>query len=150
MKIAVGFDRRGGRLRGSLIGELLSQGHEVLDLGVSPADAAVDYARKALEIADAVLSGRVERAVLVSSSAVGASFVANKVDGIHAGVCADTYTAERGVELGMNVVCLGVELTAAEAAAIVRAFLGATVRVPHAIETPRRRQAATAGAMVAA
>ncbi len=150
MKIAVGFDRRGARLRAAVIGELLAQGHEVLDLGMAGSHADGDYAVKAREAARVVLEGRVDRGGVVSRSAVGASFVANKVEGIRAGACSDTYTAKRGAELGMNLLCLGTQLlTRLEVTEIVRAFVGAkeigTLAPSAAImaQSSRRRRSAS-------
>lgn len=145
MKIAVGFDRRGSRLRSAVIGELASEGHEILDLGVTRAGAGADYESKAQEVAAALLAGTVERGVLVSRSAVGASFVANRIAGVVAGVGSDTYTAERGAELGVRIVCLDARLsTAFEAAEIVRAFTGASsARIPTASTAAEERRSET-------
>lgn len=126
MRIAVAFDRRGARLKSAVIAELMRQGHEVLDLGLADPQTEADYAAKALAAAEAILSGIVERSVVAFGSGVGASFAANKIEGIHAGACSDTYTAQRGAEAGMNLLCLGSDvLTQAEAAEIVRAFVTA-------------------------
>jgi len=139
MKIAVGFDRRGARLRAAVISELVAQGHEVLDLGGDASTSAADYAAKTHDVARAVISGTVERAVIVARSGVGASFVANKIDGVRAGACSDTYTARRGAEYGMNVLCLGAGLlTRTEAAEIVRSFV--SVKPQNAISGLRRLQ----------
>src|SRR5262249_28095180 len=96
MRIAVAFDRRGARLKAAVIAELTLQGHDVLDLGGAGPQTEADYAATAHEAARAILSGTVERGVVSSRSDVGASFVANKIEGIHAGACSDTYTAQRG------------------------------------------------------
>ena len=121
MRIAAAFDEGARGVRDAVVDPLVAQSHEVVDLGTvlgRPEDIALDLARL-------VLAGEVERAILVSSSALAASFFANKIDGIHAGVCADAYDARRGGENGVNLACLGLDLTPAEATGIVRAFVEA-------------------------
>ena len=130
MKIAIGFDRPAAGLRPSIVGELVAQGHDVVEFDGSAAGSAEAYRQSVLAIAELIRSGRAERAILVSSSALRASFVANKIDDIHAGVCVDTYNTQRGGENGMNLACLGIALTSFEAVEIVRAFVDARVRVP--------------------
>jgi ribose 5-phosphate isomerase B len=133
MRIAVGFDPSARGARGAVVDPLVAQSHEVVDLGPGhgrPEDIA-------LELARLVLTGEAGRAILVSSSALAASFFANKIDGVHAGVCTDTYDARRGGENGMNLMCLGTNLTPAETAEIAAAFAGAKVRLQHPI-TPSR------------
>lgn len=124
MKIAVAFELSGRGLREPVVAHLVALSHEVVDLGGSDGGSAEAPVR----IADALLTGRCERGILVSSSALGASFSTNKLDGVHAGVCTDTYDARRGGENGMNLMCLAADLTAGEAAAIVSAFVCAKVR----------------------
>ena len=137
MKIAVASDGRGDSLRRALLAGLAAQGHELVDRGVYPAGGV----EACLDASNAIRTGLVERVILVSSSAFAASLIANRVDGIHAGVCTDTYDARRGGENGMNLMCLGTDLTAKEAAAIVRAFVGARVDVratlARAVSQPR-------------
>jgi ribose 5-phosphate isomerase B len=128
MKVAVAFDHRGVKLRDRVLSELAALGHETLDLGTDRPEPRIDYPDKAREIGEAVRSGEAERAVLVCGSGVGASVAANKLGGIRAAVCHDTYSAHQGVEHDdMNVLCLGSEVLGAELAAeLVRAFLGAS------------------------
>ena len=128
MKVAVSFDHRGVKLRETVL-ELLTQlGHETIDLGVDAPQPRVDYPDKAREVGEAVTGGDAERGLLVCGSGVGASVAANKIAGIRAGLCHDTYSAHQGVEHDdMNVLCLGSEVIGAELAGeLVRAFLGAT------------------------
>ena len=126
MKVAVGFDHRGVRLRAVVL-EALS-GHSVVDLGTDTDTPRIDYPDKAREIGEAILSGDAERAVFVCGSGVGASVAASKLPGIRAAVCHDVYSAHQGVEHDdMNVLCLGSEVVGAELAVdLVRAFLGAS------------------------
>jgi ribose 5-phosphate isomerase B len=127
MRVAVAFDHRGVKIRESLL-ELLAQlGHEVLDLGTDASEPRVDYPDKAREIGEALTGGEAERGILVCGSGVGASVAANKVPGVRAGLCHDTYSAHQGVEHDdMNVICLGSGVIGADLASeLVRAFLAA-------------------------
>ncbi len=127
MKIIVAFDHRGTKLREPLLAELARLAHEVVDLGTDAASPRIDYPDKAREVGDALREGEGERGILVCGSGVGASVAANKVRGIRAALCHDTYSAHQGVEHDdMNVLCLGSEVIGAELAAeLVRAFVGA-------------------------
>jgi transaldolase len=127
MKVAVAFDHRGVKLRERLFAELTALGHEAVDLGTDKPEPRIDYPDKAREVGEALRAGEAERAVLVCGSGVGASVAANKLAGVRAAVCHDTYSAHQGVEHDdMNVLCLGSEVIGAELGAeLVRAFLGA-------------------------
>ena len=128
MKVLVAFDHRGTKLRERVLAELELLGHDPVDLGTDQAEPKIDYPDKARELGEALLAGEGERGVLVCGSGVGASVAANKLRGIRAGLCHDTYSAHQGVEHdAMNVLCLGSEIVGAELAAeLVRAFLRAT------------------------
>ena len=127
MRVAVAFDHRGVKLRERVFDALTELGNDVVDLGTDAPEPRVDYPDKAREIGEAVLAGEAERGVLVCGSGVGASVAANKLAGIRAGLCHDTYSARQGVEHDdMNVLCLGSEVIGAELAGeLVRAFLRA-------------------------
>jgi ribose 5-phosphate isomerase B len=127
MRVAVAFDHRGVKLRERLLEELTALGHEAVDLGTDKAEPRIDYPDKAREVAEAIRGGEAERALLVCGSGVGAAIAANKVAGIRAAICHDTYSAHQGVEHDdMNVLCLGSEVVGAELAAeLARAFLAA-------------------------
>ncbi len=127
MKIALAADHAGYDLKQTLLAYLNKQGYEVLDLGTDTADVPSDYPDFARKIADAILSAKAERGVLVCGSGVGASIAANKIVGIYAGLCHDTYSAHQGVEHdNMNVICLGSRVIGVELAReIVRSFLNA-------------------------
>ena len=88
-----------------------------------------DYPDRAADVAAAVAAGRAERGVLICGSGVGASVAANKVRGIRAALCHDTYSAHQGVEHDqMNVLCLGSRVIGVELALeLVRAFLAASM-----------------------
>jgi ribose 5-phosphate isomerase B len=128
VKVLVAFDHRGTKLRERVLAELGALGHDAIDLGTDRPEPKIDYPDKARELGEALLAGDGERGVLVCGSGVGASVAANKLSGIRAGLCHDTYSAHQGVEHdAMNVLCLGSEIVGAELAAeLVRAFLGAT------------------------
>src|SRR5918912_3195621 len=127
MKVAVAFDHRGVKLRGRILSELGSLGHEAVDLGTDQPQPRIDYPDKAREVGEAVRGGEAERAVLVCGSGVGASVAASKLPGIRAAVCHDIYSAHQGVEHDdMNVLCLGSEVVGPLLAAdLIRAFLNA-------------------------
>jgi RpiB/LacA/LacB family sugar-phosphate isomerase len=103
-------------------------GHEAVDLGTDSADVPVDYPDSARAVGEAVQRSRAERGIVICGSGVGACVAANKMRGIRAGVCHDTYSARQGVEHDdMNVLCLGARIVGQEVIPeLVRAFLGAT------------------------
>ncbi len=127
MKVAVAADHAGSILLTSVVEEVGRLGHEVLDLGIHDPETPDDYPDRAADIAAALKEGRAERGVLICGSGVGASVAANKVRGIRAALCHDTYSAHQGVEHDeMNVLCLGSRVIGVELALeLVRAFLGA-------------------------
>lgn len=108
MKIAIASDHAGFEMKTRLTVQLSEAGHDVLDLGADDGTPAVDYPDFAEKLAGAVRDGKVERGILICGSGVGASVAANKVRGIRAAVCHDTYSAHQGVEHDeMNVLVLG-------------------------------------------
>jgi len=115
------------KLRERTLEDLQALGHEIVDVGTDQAEPRIDYPDKARELGDAILSGDAERGVLICGSGVGASVAANKMAGIRAAICHDTYSAHQGVEHDdMNVLCLGSEVIGPELAAdLIKAFLGA-------------------------
>jgi len=102
-------------------------GHEVLDLGVHSSEEPSDYPDIALAVGRALQEGRAQRGILVCGSGVGASVAANKLRGIRAAVCHDTFSARQGVEDDdMNILCLGQRVVGTELAKeVVRVFLEA-------------------------
>ncbi len=127
MRIAVGADHAGVPLNEIVMRELRRLGHDVVDLGGHDPNSGDDYPDYAAAVAESVTSGDCERGVLICGSGVGASVAANKVPGIRAGLCHDTYSAHQGVEHdNMNVLCLGSRVVASELALeLVRTFLNA-------------------------
>lgn len=127
MNIAIAGDHAGFALKQFLIERLGHDGIELTDLGAHdtmPSDYP-DYARI---LGDALREGRADRGILVCGSGVGACVAANKIKGIRAGLCHDTYSAHQGVEHDdINILCLGSRVVGtALALDIVRAFLGAS------------------------
>src|SRR5271169_1853207 len=107
MRMVVGSDHAGFELKEAVAAHLRELGFEVLDVGTFSTDP-VDYPDFAEAVGTAVLDGRAERGVLICGSGVGASVAANKLPGIQAGLCHDTYSAHQGVEHDeMNVLVLG-------------------------------------------
>lgn len=127
MRIAVAGDHAGFELKALLVPWLQSAGHEVEDLGAHNLDPEDDYPDFAFMVADSVRSGKAERGIVVCGSGVGASVAANKVRGIRACLCHDTYTGHQGVEHDdMNVLCMGGRVIGFELAKeILTAFLAA-------------------------
>jgi len=127
MRIAVGADHGGFPLEGPIVAYLTTAGHEVLDLGTHNTDP-VDYPDYAKAVGEAVLRGEAERGIIICGSGVGACVAANKLPGIRAGMCHDTYSAHQGVEHdNINVLCLGARVIGvALALELVQAFIGAT------------------------
>jgi len=127
MKVAIAADHAGSPLLTAVAAEVRRLGHETLDLGTHDATSPDDYPDRAAEVAAALVEGRAERGVLICGSGVGASVAANKVRGIRAGLCHDTYSAHQGVEHDcMNVLCLGGRVIGeALAIELVQAFLAA-------------------------
>ena len=127
MRIAIASDHAGFKLKQDLLKYLGELGHWVVYLGTNSEDP-VDYPDYAVAVGNAVLGGTAERGVLICGSGVGASVAANKLKGIRAGVCHDTYSAHQGVEHDdMNVLVLGARVIGpALGRELVTAFLHAT------------------------
>jgi len=126
MRVVIGSDHAGFALKNSVGDVLRSLGHQVLDVGAFNENPS-DYPDFAEAVGRAVLDGKAERGVLICGSGVGASVAANKLMGIRAAVCHDTYSAHQGVEHDdMNVLVLGSRVIGVKLAEdVVKAFLGA-------------------------
>lgn len=127
MRFGVAADHGGFQLKAPIINALRRLGHQVVDLGGDGTDPADDYPEYAAALGRVVADGRVDRGVLVCGSGVGASVAANKIRGVRAGLCHDTYSARQGVEHDdCNILCLGARVIGTELALeLVRAFAGA-------------------------
>jgi RpiB/LacA/LacB family sugar-phosphate isomerase len=126
MRIAVGSDHAGFELKEGVRTLLREWGHEVIDVGTGDT-TPVDYPDFAEAVGQTVLDGKAERGIVICGSGVGASVAANKIPGIRAGLCHDTYSAHQGVEHDhMNVLVLGGRVIGpAMAHELVQAFVNA-------------------------
>jgi RpiB/LacA/LacB family sugar-phosphate isomerase len=126
MKVAFGCDHAGFDLKVWLMEKATAAGHEIVDCGAMDKRPS-DYPDFARAVGEALNSGKAERGVLVCGSGVGASVAANKIHGIRAGLCHDTYSAHQGVEHDdINMLCLGSRIIGTELAAeLMHAFLNA-------------------------
>ena len=127
MRVAVGGDHAGFEMKNLIVEHVKSLGHAVVDAGAYEYDALDDFPDFSEAVAVRVADGTAERGLIVCGSGVGASVAANKVRGIRAGLCHDTYSARQGVEHDdMNVVCIGARIIGEELAKeVVTAFLSA-------------------------
>ncbi len=126
MKIAVGFDHAGFPLKQIVLDTVRAAGHEVIDMGTNSAEP-VDFPDYSEKVGRAIQSGEADRGILVCGSGVGACIAANKMKGVFAGLCHDTYSAAQGVRHDdMNVLCLGARVIGPELAVeLIKAFLSA-------------------------
>jgi len=124
MKIVIGSDHAGFRLKNAMGDVIRSLGHWVLDVGAFNENPS-DYPDFAEAVGRAVLDGKAERGVLICGSGVGASVAANKMPGIRAGICHDSYSGHQGVEHDdMNILVMGSRIIGERLAEdVVRAFL---------------------------
>ena len=126
MKIAIGFDHAGFPLKETVLKSVENAGHEPIDMGTNSSDP-VDFPDITEKVGRAVQSGEAERGILVCGSGIGACIAANKMKGVYASICHDTYSAAQGVlHDDMNVLCLGGRVIGPELAkALIPAFLNA-------------------------
>jgi RpiB/LacA/LacB family sugar-phosphate isomerase len=127
MKIAIGADHGGYPLNEHVIEILSRAGHEIIDFGTHDGTLPDDYPDYSAKVGEAVRDGRAECGIIICGSGVGASVAANKLRGVRAALCADTYTARQSREHDdCNVLCLGARVVGIEVATeIVRAFVAA-------------------------
>ncbi len=108
MKVAIGCDHGGFVLKTALQEMLLRSGHQLLDCGAHSFDPEDDYPDFTQAVGEAIQRHEADRGLIICGSGVGASVAANKLRGIRAGLCHDTYSAHQGVEDdNINVLCLG-------------------------------------------
>jgi len=126
MIIALGADHGGFPLKKYIVDAIESSGNRVLDLGTFD-ETPVDYPDYAKSVAEALVGEQAQRGVLLCGSGVGACVAANKIAGIRACLCHDTYSAHQGVEHDdMNILCLGARVIGpALAVELVKSFLRA-------------------------
>src|SRR5215471_38975 len=144
MRIVIGSDHAGFDLKTDTIAHLRKSGHQVTDVGTHDA-TPVDYPDYAEAVGVAVREGRADRGVIICGSGVGASVAANKLPGIRAGLCHDTYSARQGVEHDdMNVLALGARVIGPE---LARELVLAYVRANFTGEERHRRRLAKVQAL---
>jgi len=126
MRVAISSDHAGFPLKDFIIASAKQIGCKTIDLGTNNTDS-VDYPDFAEKAGRAIQNGEADRAIVICGSGVGACIAANKMKGIYAGLCHDTYSAHQGVEHDdMNVLCIGARIIGPEPAReIVKAFLQA-------------------------
>jgi len=127
MRITVGADHGGYPLNERVIQELDHAGHEIIDFGTHVGSRPDDYPDYALKVGQTIQRGEADIGILICGSGVGAAVAANKLQGIRAALCGDTYSAHQSREHDdCNVLCLGARVTGVELALeIVRAFVAA-------------------------
>ncbi len=128
MKIAIGADHAGFALKQQIIGFVIAAGYEPIDVGAFTYDAQDDYPDFAEQVGLAVTNGTANRGIVVCGSGIGASIAANKIPGVRAAICPDTYSAHQGVEHDdMNVLVIGSRVMGVEVIhEVVNAYLHAT------------------------
>ncbi|HNK62610.1 MAG TPA: ribose 5-phosphate isomerase B [Anaerolineales bacterium] len=126
MKVAVGCDHGGFPLKKVVVDSVMALGHEVIDVGTF-SEEAVDFPDFTKLVGEKVQSAEAERGILICGSGIGAAIAANKMKGIYASICHDTYSAAQGVEHdAMNVLCMGGRVIGPELVkVIVPSFLNA-------------------------
>jgi len=126
MKIAIGSDHAGFALKTALADFVRKLGHEVADAGPNSSDP-VDYPDYTEAVGKMIIGGEAERGIMICGSGVGASVAANKMPGVRAGLCHDTYSAHQSVEHDdINMLVLGGRVIGPELAyELVKTFLGA-------------------------
>jgi ribose 5-phosphate isomerase B len=126
MKVAVAFDHAGFPLKEVVIASVIAAGHEPIDLGTN-SNSPVDFPDFTEKLGRVIQKKEAERGILVCGSGVGACIAANKMKGIYASICHDTYSAAQGVmHDDMNVLCLGGRVIGPELAAVlIKSFLSA-------------------------
>jgi ribose 5-phosphate isomerase B len=127
MKLVIASDHAGFELKEEIRAYLAKQGYEVLDLGAYKVEPQDDYPDFAERVGEAIRAGEAHRGILICGSGVGVSIAANKMPGIRAAMCHDTYSAHQGVEHDdMNVLVIGARIVASALAyELVDAFLKA-------------------------
>jgi len=131
LKLVISSDHAGFDLKEEIRADLAMAGHEVVDLGAFKCEPEDDYPDFAEKVGEAIKAGVAPRGIVICGSGVGVCVAANKIPGIRAGICHDTYSAHQGVEHDdMNVLVLGARIIgSALAFELVHTFLGATFQV---------------------
>ena len=108
MRICIGSDHAGYELKTAVKSHLLALGHEVEDLGTYEPQVSVDYPDYGRRVAQQVAAGAGERGIVICGTGIGVSIAANKVHGIRAALCTDSYMARMArLHNDANVLALG-------------------------------------------
>jgi len=126
MRIAISTDHGGIELKKALVKYIRSLGYDLIDFGTD-SEESVDYPDFAAMVGKAIQDKKVEKGIVICGSGVGVCITANKMKGVYAATCHDTYSARQGVEHdNMNVLCLGGRIIDAELGKLlVKEFLDA-------------------------
>ena len=126
LRVAIGGDHAGFSLKKMIVERFGDQVSAMIDCGTN-SEASCDYPDFAIAVSKEILEGRADKGIMVCGSGVGVSVAANKIHGIRASICHDTYSAHQGVEHDdMNVLCIGGRIIGSELAfEIIQAVLGA-------------------------
>ena len=117
MKLVIGCDHAGLALKNEVRDHLAAAGHELVDVGAYTYEPLDDYPDFAEKVGEAIIAGAAPRGILICGSGVGVCVAANKIPGIRAGICHDTYSAHQGVEHDdMNILVLGARIIGSELA----------------------------------
>lgn len=127
MKLVIAADHAGFSLKEDVRAYLTKADHEIADLGAYNGNSADDYPDFAEKVGEAIRQGVAKRGILICGSGVGVCVAANKIPGIRAGMCHDTYSAHQGVEHDdMNVIVFGARIIGASLAyELADAFINA-------------------------
>jgi RpiB/LacA/LacB family sugar-phosphate isomerase len=137
MNVALGCDHAGFLLKQAVGDAILASGHKIIDVGAFGTDP-VDYPDFMEKVGKEINSRRAERGIFICGSGVGACIAANKIRGIYACMCHDTYSAHQGVEHdNMNVLCLGSRVIGAE---LARELVGAFLKAEFSREERHQRR----------
>ncbi len=126
MRIAISTDHGGIELKKVLVEYIQSLGYDLVDFGTD-SEESVDYPDYTVKVGKAIQNKEAEKGIVICGSGVGVCITANKMKGVYAAICHDTYSAAQGVEHdSMNVLCLGGRIIGTELAkSLVKAFLEA-------------------------
>ena len=127
MKLVIASDHAGFALKEDVRAYLSKSDNEIIDLGAFKCEPQDDYPDFAERVGEAIRAGEAPRGILICGSGVGVCVAANKIPGIRAGMCHDTYSAHQGVEHDdMNVIVLGARIIGTSLAyEVIDAFIRA-------------------------
>ncbi len=114
--IAIGCDHGGPELKAEIVKHLTDLRYKVVDCGIGVSEA-VDYPKKAYEVASLVANGDADLGILICGTGIGMSMAANKVKGIRAAACSEVYSAKlTRIHNNANVLCMGARVIGVETA----------------------------------